>query len=167
MLRCRVTRRKSFQQVASQRKIYLRIKWNSNSFFFFFLAVLHTCKILVSSPGLEPWATALKAPSSNHWTSREFPQSYISSHSSGKSFQSLSFLLSQYCLCMSGVFSLSFIRDQGAFNFERLCIIIQDVYVAMDSFCYPHLYWYNNLFRCSHKSTLKGTEFLSQLLTSI
>ena len=31
-------------------------------------------RILVSSPGIEPGATAVKAPSPNHWTAREFPQ---------------------------------------------------------------------------------------------
>ena len=31
------------------------------------------CGILVPQPGIEPWATTVKAPSPNHWTTREFP----------------------------------------------------------------------------------------------
>ena len=33
-----------------------------------------TCGILVPQPGIEPAPTAVKAPSPNHWTAREFPK---------------------------------------------------------------------------------------------
>ena len=32
------------------------------------------CRILVPQPGIEPGATAVKAPSPNYWTARELPQ---------------------------------------------------------------------------------------------
>ena len=35
------------------------------------------CGILVPWPGIEPGATAVKAPSPNHWTTREFPEQNI------------------------------------------------------------------------------------------
>ena len=31
------------------------------------------CGILVPEPGIEPGPTAVKAPSPNHWTAKEFP----------------------------------------------------------------------------------------------
>ena len=48
-------------------------------FFFFFsyfyiLGPLHAaCRILVPRPGMDPGTTALKAPSPNYWTAKEFP----------------------------------------------------------------------------------------------
>ena len=48
------------------------------SFFFFFLAVLHSLGILVPQPGLEPGPSAVKAVSLNHWTSRGVPGFFVS-----------------------------------------------------------------------------------------
>ena len=42
-------------------------------FFFFFLPHLAAGRTLVSQPGIEPQAPAVKVPSPNHWTVREFP----------------------------------------------------------------------------------------------
>ena len=49
-------------------------------FFFFFFGRAHeACRILVPQPGIEPGPrpTAVKAPSPNHWTTREFPVFFI------------------------------------------------------------------------------------------
>ena len=35
------------------------------------------CRILVSQPGIELGPLALKSPSPNHWTSREFPAACV------------------------------------------------------------------------------------------
>ena len=43
------------------------------SFFFFFFATPSACRTLVSWPGTEPRALAVKALSPNHWTTTEFP----------------------------------------------------------------------------------------------
>ena len=45
----------------------------TQGFFFFFLAVPAACRNLVLWPEIEPRATAMKAPSLNHWTAGEFP----------------------------------------------------------------------------------------------
>ena len=43
-----------------------------NSFFFFWPC--HTsCRILVPQPGVKSGATAVRAPTPNHWTTRKFP----------------------------------------------------------------------------------------------
>ena len=44
-------------------------------FFFFFFSFfgLAACGILVPWPGTEPGPSAVKAPSPDHWTAREFP----------------------------------------------------------------------------------------------
>ena len=47
------------------------------SLFFFFWPHLASCGMLVPQPGIEPGATAVKAPSTNHWTTREFPKFII------------------------------------------------------------------------------------------
>ena len=36
--------------------------------------MLRGCVILVPRPGMGPGPTVMKAPSPNHWTTREFPQ---------------------------------------------------------------------------------------------
>ena len=59
--------------------------------FFFFLPHLSAGRILVSQPGIEPQAPAVKVPSPNHWTVREFPEIYSSLN---PLYYSLSFLLS-------------------------------------------------------------------------
>ena len=41
--------------------------------FFFFGCTVWLAGILVPPPGIEPGATAVKAPSPNHWIAREFP----------------------------------------------------------------------------------------------
>ena len=41
--------------------------------FFFFQLPCEACRILVPWPGIEPRPMAVKAPSPNHWISREFP----------------------------------------------------------------------------------------------
>ena len=41
--------------------------------FFFFQLPWEACRILVPWPGIEPRPMAVKAPSPNHWISREFP----------------------------------------------------------------------------------------------
>lgn len=41
---------------------------------FFFLAALPVFGILVPPPGIQSGPSAVKAPSLNHWTPREFPQ---------------------------------------------------------------------------------------------
>ena len=45
-------------------------------FFFSFWPRSEACGILVPRPGIEPGPIALKAPSPNHWTAREFPITY-------------------------------------------------------------------------------------------
>ena len=42
--------------------------------FFFFWSHCVACGILLPRPGIEPRATAVKAPSPKHWTAREFPK---------------------------------------------------------------------------------------------
>ena len=43
--------------------------------FFFFLSRYAACRIVVFQPGIEPRPpTTGKAPSPNHWTTREFPK---------------------------------------------------------------------------------------------
>ena len=42
-------------------------------YLFYFLPRRMACGILVPQPGTEPGALAVKAPSPNHWTAREFP----------------------------------------------------------------------------------------------
>ena len=43
-----------------------------NLFFIFYFWLCHrACGILVPRPGIEPGATAVRAPSPNHWTARE------------------------------------------------------------------------------------------------
>ena len=39
----------------------------------FFWLPCKACGILVPRPGIEPGPSAVKAPSPNHWTAREFP----------------------------------------------------------------------------------------------
>ena len=47
------------------------VKFVSSSLFFFFWTVpLEACGILVPQPGVEPWSSALRAQSPNHWTTR-------------------------------------------------------------------------------------------------
>ena len=36
-----------------------------------------TCGIFVPRPGVEPVPSAVKVPSPNHWTAREFPHKYL------------------------------------------------------------------------------------------
>ena len=44
---------------------------------FFFLALPPTCGILVPSrPGIEPLAVKAQTWSPNHWTAREFPETF-------------------------------------------------------------------------------------------
>ena len=38
-----------------------------------FLAIPHSCGILVPQPGIEPGSSAVKLQSPNHWTTRELP----------------------------------------------------------------------------------------------
>ena len=40
------------------------------AFFFFLTAPLEAFGILVPQPGIEPWFSALRAQSPNHWTTR-------------------------------------------------------------------------------------------------
>ena len=48
--------------------------WSVKSFFLFFFWLSHAaCGILVPRPGIEPGVVAVKAPSPNHWTTREVP----------------------------------------------------------------------------------------------
>ena len=42
--------------------------------FIYFWPLCEACGILVSLPGIEPRPTAVKAPSPNHWTARDFPE---------------------------------------------------------------------------------------------
>ena len=42
-------------------------------YFFSFWPRRAACGILILQPGIEPEATAVKAPSPNHWTTRELP----------------------------------------------------------------------------------------------
>ena len=45
--------------------------------FFFFWPCHEACRVLVPQPGTEPVFLALKAPSPNHWTVREFPMNTL------------------------------------------------------------------------------------------
>ena len=58
--------------------VFTIINENSNINFFFFLAVLCFVagRILVSLTGDWTWASAVKVPSSNHWTARELPKNF-------------------------------------------------------------------------------------------
>ena len=49
----------------------LRCFINPYPTFFFFGPHHSACRILIPRPGTEPGATAVKAPSPNHWTARE------------------------------------------------------------------------------------------------
>ena len=51
---------------------------SSASFFFFFWLRCSACGILVPWPGIESPPSAVKVPSPNHWTTREFPCSSAS-----------------------------------------------------------------------------------------
>ena len=46
-------------------------------FFFFFWPHHGACGVLVPQPGVEPAPSAVRAWSPNHWTAREFPQTFI------------------------------------------------------------------------------------------
>lgn len=56
--------------------IYIfRFKFIFSSLSTFFCWPCHTaCEMLVHPPGIKPRSTAVKAPSFNHWTTREFPK---------------------------------------------------------------------------------------------
>ena len=58
--------------------------------FLFFSPHLAARGVLAPQPGIEPQARAVKAPSPNHWTIREFPEIYCSLN---PLYYSLSFLL--------------------------------------------------------------------------
>ena len=45
--------------------------WDIPDLFFFFLAILHSCWILVPRPGTETVAPLMEALGPNHWTTRE------------------------------------------------------------------------------------------------
>ena len=45
--------------------------------FFFFWPYWEACGILVPWPGIEPGPSAVKAQSPKHWTTREFPETFI------------------------------------------------------------------------------------------
>ena len=49
------------------------IFYDERKLFFFFCLCLATCGISVPWPGIEPQSPAVKMPSLNHWTIREFP----------------------------------------------------------------------------------------------
>ena len=46
-------------------------------FIYLFWPCCTACGILVPQPGIEPWPSAVRAQSSNHWTAREFPKGYF------------------------------------------------------------------------------------------
>ena len=48
-----------------------------SNFFFLFWLRRAACEILVPRPGIEPWPWAVRTPSPNHWTAREFPRKVI------------------------------------------------------------------------------------------
>ena len=64
--------------------------WEKERVVFFFLPHLAAHRVLAPQPGIEPQAPAVKAPSPNHWTIREFPEIYSSLN---PLYYSLSFLL--------------------------------------------------------------------------
>ena len=49
-------------------------------FVFVFLPCCMACGILVPQPGIEPGPTAVKAPSPNHWTTRDLPGEHLYNH---------------------------------------------------------------------------------------
>ena len=53
--------------------VYIYTHTHTHIFFFSFRSHHEVCRILVPRPGIEPWPLAVKAPSPNHWTAREFP----------------------------------------------------------------------------------------------
>ena len=80
--------------------------------FFFFLATPHGLWGLISPTSDRTWALAVKAPSPNHWTAREFPGSdylelcnQISSFSFKKSFTAefLQTVSIKFAIIVSGV----------------------------------------------------------------
>ena len=46
-------------------------------FFFFFFGRGTACGIFIPQPAIEPELPAVKAPSLNHWTTREVPEARI------------------------------------------------------------------------------------------
>ena len=48
-------------------------EWQGESPFFFFWPCRVACGILIPPPGIEPGFPAVKVPSPNHWTMKEFP----------------------------------------------------------------------------------------------
>ena len=46
-------------------------------YFFFFWPLCTACGILIPQAGIEPGPLAVKAPSPNHWTTREFPNGVL------------------------------------------------------------------------------------------
>ena len=48
---------------------------NISIYIFFFWPCHRGCRILVPQPGIEPGPLAVRAPSPNYWTAREFPVS--------------------------------------------------------------------------------------------
>ena len=55
--------------------IYIRISIYVSIYMFWPCRI--ACGILVPQPGIEPGAPAVRAPSPNHWTAREFPSIYF------------------------------------------------------------------------------------------
>ena len=51
----------------------LRVFFYPPPFFFLIWPLCVACRILVPPPGIEPAPSEVKAPSPNHWTTREFP----------------------------------------------------------------------------------------------
>ena len=78
---------------------------------FLFLAHCMACRILVPRPGIEPGPSAVKVPSLNHWTAREFPVSFFLNVSKGYIMFSWLFVVwsHQWSFCKSPVFVCLFV----------------------------------------------------------
>ena len=59
---------------SNKQHLNLRGQTHKGGLSFFFWLCLPACGILVPQPGIEPGPSAVRAQSSNHWTTREFPK---------------------------------------------------------------------------------------------
>ena len=77
----------------------------------FFLPHSSACGILAPQPGIEPGPSAVKVPSLNHWTAREFPVSFFLNVSKGYIMFSWLFVVwsHQWSFCKSPVFVCLFV----------------------------------------------------------
>ena len=92
----------------------------TKSVFTFFWSLCAACGVSVPQLGMEPGPSAVKAPSLNHWTAREFPVTNsintkvyylfcgykLSNNSSKSNFSSLKLFQTSFCKYLRGIFLL-------------------------------------------------------------